>query len=164
MIFGMTQETFTLAHVIISVVGILSGALMLAGMIGGGRLGGWAILFLVSTIATSVTGFMFPFNGFGRSQVVGAMSLSLLAVALIALAAHHVLRLGGVWPAVYAVAAVAALYLNVFVGVVQAFRKLPLLDAMAPTQTELPFVAVQALVLVAFIVLGFAAVRRFDPE
>ena len=59
--------------------------------------------------------------------------------------------------------AVFSLYLNCFVGVVQAFLKQPFLKPLAPTQSEPPFVIAQAIVLLIFVVLGFLAVRAFHP-
>jgi hypothetical protein len=61
-------------------------------------------------------------------------------------------------------AAVVSLYLNVFVGVFQSFLKLPALNALAPTQSEPPFVVAQFVVLAIFVVLGIAAARSFHPE
>jgi hypothetical protein len=133
---------------------------VLLGKIGGHRLPGWTALFLVTTILTRVTGILFPFSQLLPSHIVGAISLVVLALALVAL---YAFRLGGAWRWVYVVTAVLALYLNVFVGVVQAFQKLAFLHALAPTQSEPPFAVAQAIVLAAFVLLGFLAVRRFHP-
>jgi len=161
MILGMSIATFTLVHVVISLIGILAGFVVLAEMLAGGRLDVWNAVFLATTVATSVTGFFFPSTTFGPSQMVGVISLVALAVALFALYGRG---LAGSWRAIYVVAAVLALYLNVFVGVVQAFQKLPFLAALAPTQSEPPFLVAQSVVLVAFLALGFLAVRRFPPR
>ncbi len=160
MILGMSTATFTLAHVVISLIGILAGAVVLAGMIAGGRLGSANAVFLVMTVATSVTGFFFQSAGFGPPHVLGVISLVALAVALFALYGR---RLAGSWRAVYVVSAVLALYLNVFVAIVQAFQKLSPLKTLAPTQAEPPFVVAQAVVLVAFVIFGILAIRRFRP-
>jgi len=160
MILGMSFSTFTTLHVVISLIGIASGLIVLFGMIGGRRLPGWTALFLATTVLTSVTGFLFPFSQLLPSHVVGAISLVVLAVALAAL---YVFRLSGPWRWVYVVTAVLALYLNVFVGVVQAFQKLPFLQPLAPTQSEPPFAAAQIVVLAACAVLGYLAVARFHP-
>ncbi len=160
MILGMSTATFTLAHVVISLIGILAGAVVLAGMIAGERLGSANAVFLVTTVATSVTGFFFQSAGFGPPQVLGVISLVALAVALFALYGR---RLAGSWRAVYVVSAVLALYLNVFVAIVQAFQKLSPLKTLAPTQAEPPFVVAQAVVLVAFVIFGILAIRRFRP-
>ncbi|MBO0763004.1 MAG: hypothetical protein J2P50_00160 [Hyphomicrobiaceae bacterium] len=160
MTLGLSASAFTTLHVVISLVGILSGLVVFYGMLASQRLGGWTALFLATTLLTSVTGFMFPFSGLLPSHVVGTISLVLLAVALLAL---YAFRLSGAWRWVYVATAVAALYLNVFVGVVQAFQKLAILQPLAPTQSEPPFAVTQIAVLVLFLALGFLAVRRFHP-
>ena len=161
MVFGLTLATYTLGHVLISLVGIGSGLVVLLGLLIGRRLDGWTALFLASTVATSVTGFGFPFDHLLPSHKVGIVSLVVLAVAIVA---RYPLHLGGAWRRVYVVCAVVALYLNVFVGVVQAFLKVPALNAMAPRQTEPPFVAAQGVVLALFVLLGAVAVTRFRAE
>ncbi len=160
MVLGTSLETFTLAHVVLSLVGIASGLIVLFGMIGAKRLDGWTALFLATTVLTSVTGFFFPVAGFMPSHAVGIISLVVLAAALVAL---YVQRLAGSWRWIYVVGAVVALYLNVFVAVVQAFRKLSFLEPLAPTQSEPPFLVAQLVVMAIFIVLGILAVRRFHP-
>jgi hypothetical protein len=160
MILGLSTSAFTLVHVVISLVGILAGAIVLVAMIGDKRLDGWNVLFLVTTVATSATGFLFHSTSFGPPHVVGAISLVVMAVALLALYGRH---LSGLWRAIYIASAVLALYLNVFVGVVQAFQKLPFLQTLAPTQSEPPFLVAQLVVLVIFVALGFLAVIRFHP-
>ena len=160
MILRMSIETFTLVHVILSLIGIAAGLVVLGGMLGSKRLEGWTAVFLATTILTSVTGFLFPFTRIGPPHVFGAISLPVLGLALVALYGR---RLQGAWRWLYVVGALVALYLNVFVGVVQAFLKLPFLTALAPTQSEPPFVIVQLLVLAVFVVLGFRAVSRFRP-
>jgi hypothetical protein len=158
MIWGMTESAFTQLHVLLSLVGIGSGLVVLFGLLAGRRRGGWTGLFLVTTIATNVTGFGFPFDHLLPSHKVGILSLVVLAIALLA---RYAFGLSGVWSPVYVVCAALALYLNVFVAVVQAFRKIPALTALAPTQTELPFALAQLAVLVLFIVLTVLAVKRF---
>jgi hypothetical protein len=160
MMLGLSGEAFTILHVTISLIGIASGALVLRAMLQGRRTDGIAATFLATTVLTSVTGFMFPISGLTPAHVVGALSLAVLAVALFAL---YVRRMAGPWRAIYVVSATASLYLNVFVGVVQAFQKLPPLQSMAPTQSEPPFVAAQTFVLAAFLLLGVLAVRRYRP-
>ncbi len=160
MILGMSLSTFTTVHVVISLIGIASGLIVLWGMLDSQRMAGLTAIFLLTTVLTSVTGFMFPFNGLLPSHIVGAISLVALAVALIAL---YAFRLGGAWRWVYVVTAVIALYFNVFVGVVQAFRKFAFLHALAPTQSEPPFAIAQLVVLALFVWLGYLAVRRFHP-
>jgi hypothetical protein len=153
-------KTFTLLHVVISLVGIASGFVVMYGLLTGRRLGGWTALFLLTTVATSVTGFGFPLHHFGAPHWLGVISLVVLAVAILARYAKH---LAGAWRWLYVVCAVLALYLNVFVGVVQAFQKLPALKALAPTQSEPPFLLTQLVVLVLFVVLAIVAARKFRP-
>ena len=159
MIWGLSTSTFTAAHVVLSLVGIGAGLVVLLGLLGGQWLGGWNTLFLVATIATSVTGFAFPFS-FDHllpSHKVGVLSLVLLAIALVALYGAH---LAGAWRRIYVICAVLALYLNTFVLVVQLFLKVPSLNALAPMQKEPPFAVAQLAVLVVFLVLGVLAVKR----
>ena len=160
MIIGLSTGSFTLLHVAISLVAILAGVVVVAAMIAGTRSRAWTALFLATTIATSVTGFMFHSQSFGPPHIIGAISLVILALAVYALYVRH---LAGYWRPVYIVSAVAALYLNVFVGVVQAFQKIPLLQALAPTQTEMPFLEAQIAVLVIVAAFGLLALRRFRP-
>ena len=129
-------------------------------MLAGERLDGWTKWFLITTVLTSVTGFFFPFHGFTPAHGVGIMSLLLLAVAIFA---RYPRQLAGAWRWIYVVTAVIALYLNLFVGVVQGFLKVPALHVMAPTQTEPPFKLTQLVVLALFIVLGIVAAIRFRP-
>jgi len=91
--------------------------------------------------------------------VVGVISLVVLAAASFARYARH---LAGAWRATYVIGAVVALDLNVFVLIVQLFRKVPALRALAPTQTEAPFVVTQLAALVVFVVAGIFAVQRFQ--
>jgi hypothetical protein len=159
MILGMT--TFTFVHVVISLAGILSGLVVLFGLIAGKRLDGWTALFLITTVATSVTGFMFPFHKLLPSHVVGAISLVVLAIAILARYSRH---LAGGWRRTYVISAVIALYLNVFVLIVQLFEKVPALNAMAPTQSELPFKITQVVVMALFVVLGIFAAKGFREQ
>ena len=160
MILGMSTEAFTLLHVVISLIAIASGVVVTLGMWRAQKLQGWSAVFLATTIATSVTGFLFHSKSFGAPHVVGVISLVILAVALIALYGY---RLAGAWRWIYVAGALAAFYLNVFVAVVQAFQKLPFLRALAPTGSEPPFAVTQLLVLAGFIALGVVAARRFHP-
>jgi hypothetical protein len=161
MTWGIPTELFVQTHVVLSLIGIATGLVVLYGLVTGKLLGGWTALFLVTTILTGVTGFPLPPFGLDPARIVGIILLVLLAVAIIAL---YAFRLAGAWRWVYAIAAVAALYLNCFVGVVQAFQKLAFLRALAPTQSEPPFVIAQVAVLAALVVLGVLAVLRFHPQ
>jgi hypothetical protein len=156
-IWGMTSSTFTLVHVLLSLIGIGAGLIVMVGLLTGKLLGRWNTLFLVTTVATSVTGFGFPFDHLLPSHKVGIISLVILAVAIVA---RYGLHLAGAWRRIYAVCAAVALYLNVFVGVVQAFLKVPALAAMAPKQTEPPFVVTQLVVLALFIALIIVAAKK----
>jgi hypothetical protein len=157
-VWGLTLGTFTTVHVVLSLIGIGAGLVVLVGLMARRRLGGWTALFLATTIATCLTGFGFPVDHVLPSHIVGVLSLVVLASAVVALYGLH---LRGAWRAIYAVSVGLALYFNVFVGVVQAFLKVPVLHALAPQQTEAPFVAAQLFVLALFIVLTLTAVRRF---
>jgi hypothetical protein len=121
----------------------------------------WTTLFLVTTAATSVTGFLFPFHKFLPSRGVGIVSLFVLAVTIPALC---VFRLAGGWRRIYAIGRVLPRYLNVFVLIAQFFMKIPALKALAPTQSEPPFLATQVAVMLIFIVLGILAACRFPGQ
>jgi len=152
---------FTLFHVALSLVGILAGLVVVFGLIAGKWLKGWTGLFLTTTVATSATGFLFPYHGFKPSYAVGIVSLLVLAIAMFAFYGRG---LAGAWRRTYVISAVISLYLNVFVLIAQLFMKVPALKALAPTQSEPPFLVTQVVVMVVFIVLGFLAGRRFPAE
>jgi hypothetical protein len=160
MILGLSIENFTTLHVAISLVAIASGLVVLVGMLRARRLPGWTALFLLTTVLTSVTGFMFPISGFTPAIGVGVVSMVILAVALAAL---YVKRLDRFWRWVYVTTALAALYFNVFVLIAQSFQKVPGLRTLAPTQSEPPFLIAQVAALIAFLVLGAMATRKFRP-
>jgi hypothetical protein len=161
MILGMSTAAFTLFHVVLSLIGIAAGIVVLIGMLRSKRLEGWTALFLVATVLTSLTGFFFPRDQILPSHIVGVISLVVLAVAILAL---YVYRLAGAWRWIYVASAVLALYLNVFVAVVQAFLKLSFLNELAPNQNEPPFVVAQGVVLLVFVILGIWAVKSFHPK
>jgi hypothetical protein len=160
MTWGIPTDTFLYIHVVLSLVGIVSGLVVLYGLLTRDALGGWTALFLVTTILTSVTGFPLEPFGFDPARKVGVILLVLLAAAAVA---RYLFSLAGVWRWVYVVSAVAALYLNVFVGIVQAFQKLSFLQMLAPTQDDLLFKVTQAAVLAMFVILGIVALVRFRP-
>ena len=153
--------TLLVFHVVISLIGIASGLVVVYGLLIGKPHVGWTVVFLTTTVLTSVTGFPLPATQLLPSHVVGIISLLLLAAAIVALYVYH---LDGPWRRIYVASAVMALYLNVFVGVVQSFQKLAFLKPLAPTQSEPIFVAAQVAVLVLFIALGILAMIRFRPE
>lgn len=160
MIFNLT--TFTILHVVISLIGIFSGLIVVFGLLAAKRLDRWTELFLTSTVATSATGFFFPFHQFTPAHGVGVISLLVLAVAILA---RYVLHLAGAWRRIYVVTAMVALYLNVFVLIVQLFQKVAALKALAPTQSEPPFLVTQLFALALFVVLTIVAAIKFrlDP-
>lgn len=155
---SLDWATFTIVHVLISLVGIGSGLVVLYGLLTAKRMDGWNLMFLTTTVATSASGFLFPFFTLLPSHITGIISLIVLSVAIWA---RYLKRLAGAAGPIYAATAVLALYLNVFVLVVQLFLKVPALNALAPTQTEAPFAAAQAVTFLAFAVLGYrAAVKQ----
>jgi hypothetical protein len=160
MILGMSIGAFTLLHVIITVVAIGSGLIVVGGMFASNRLPLTTALFLFTTALTSVTGFLFPIHGLTPALRVGILACVILAVALFALYKEH---LAGAWRWIYVITAIASLYLNVFVLVVQSFVKVSALNALAPTQSEPPFTITQAVVLAIFILIALVAVIKFRP-
>jgi hypothetical protein len=158
MILGMTTATYTLIHVVISLIGIGSGLVVLWGMLRSKPLNGITGIFLASTLLTSVTGFGFPNEHVTPGIIIGIISLILLAAAI---PAKYLFHLAGPWRITYVISAAVALYLNCFVFVVQCFEKSPTLRALAPTQKEPPFVVTQLVLLVAFVVLTILAARNF---
>jgi len=149
---------FTKLHVVISLIGIVSGLVVMFGLLVGRRLNAWTALFLITTVLTSLTGFFFPFHGVTPAIVVGIISLIVLAVAIVA---RYARRLAGAWRWIYVVTAMISLYLNVFVLIVQLFQKVPALKALAPTQSEPPFAVTQLVVLALFVLLTIIAAIRF---
>jgi hypothetical protein len=162
MILGMSVPTFTLLHVIISLIGIATGIVVVLGMSTGRKLPGWTAVFLLTTVLTSVTGFFFHSAKFGPPHVFGVISLVVLAPTLAAL---YVFQLAGFWRRVYITGAIFALYLNCFVAVVQSFQKIAFLNPLAPTQsTEPAFAGAQGLLLVVSVIAGVIATKRFHPD
>jgi hypothetical protein len=162
MVLGMSLATFTLVHVIISLIAIVAGIVAMFGMLGSNRVPGMTAIFLLTTILTNATGFLFPFEGFKPSYVIAGLSLVLLAIACLAL---YGMKLAGAWRWIYVVTALLSLYFNVFVLVIQSFLKIPALAAVAPGNPPSGpvFGAVQGIVLLFFILMIIGAVRRFRP-
>jgi len=152
------MTTFTQVHVALTLLGIFAGFIVAFGLLTAKRLDSWTAFFLLSTVATSVTGFFFPFHGFTPAIGVGIVSLVVLAVAIFA---RYSRQLTGAWRWIYVVTAMIALYLNVFVLIVQLFQKVPALKALAPTQSETPFLVAQLVAFVFFVVLTIFAAIRF---
>lgn len=155
-LFGLPM--FTLIHVVLSIAGIVAGLVVVGGLMAGTRFDRWNVTFLVTTVLTNVSGFLFPFNRLLPSHILGAISFVILPLAIAALYWKH---LAGPWRRVFVIATVTALYFNVFVLLVQLFQKFPLLVVVAPTQQSPAFGATQLLVLVLFVILGRAAVRGY---
>jgi len=160
MVLGLSIQNFTLLHVVISLIAIASGFVVVLAMLRANPSPGWIALFLLTTALTTVTGFLFPITTFTPALGVGMLSSVILIVALYALYAK---KFDGAWRWIYVVTAISAFYLNAFVLVVQAFLKVPGLNALAPNGSEPPFLIAQALVLGAFVVVGVLAVMRFRP-
>src|SRR5882724_975557 len=165
MVLGMSLATFTLVHVIISLIAIVTGLIVMSGLLGSRRMPGWTAVFLLFTILTSATGFLIPpllSEKLLPSHVIGILSLVLLAIACVAL---YGMKISGAWRSVYVVTAMTSLYLNVFVLIIQAFLKVPALHALAPSvpPSEPPFAIIQGIVLVFFVIVIIGAVRRFRP-
>jgi len=161
MTLGMSLETFTSIHVLISLAGIASGVIVAFGLLTGRKLDGWTAIFLTTTVLTDITGFMFPFHHLMPSHIVGTISLIVLAVAV---SARYRFHFAGKWRGVYVISALASFYFNVFVAVVQAFAKVPSLKALAPDGNGPVFSAVQLSTLLVFIALTVLAVRKFRPQ
>jgi hypothetical protein len=153
-------NAYTAFHVVVSLVGIGAGFAVVLGLLTSRLFERWTTIFLITTAATSVTGFLFPFHGFLPSYGVGIVSLIILAFAFMGRARMHASR---GWRKTYVITATTALYLNVFVLVAQMFQKIPALHALAPTQADPPFQIAEAGVLVVFVLLGVLATRKFDP-
>lgn len=151
----------TLVHVAISLIAILSGFIVMFGLLTGKLMNGWTAFFLSTTAATSLTGFFFPFQKFTPAIGVGIISLIVLAAAI---AARYGFSLAGHWRRVYVASSVIALYLNVFVLIVQAFQKIPALKTLAPTQSEPPFLLAQLVALAGFIALGILSTIKFQVQ
>jgi hypothetical protein len=158
MILGMSTANFTILHVLISLVGIGTGLIVIYGFLAGKRLDGVNTVFLITTALTSVTGFLYPFDQLTPGGKIGIISLVLLAIAI---PARYLFHMAGVWRTIYVVGAAMALYLNVFVLVVQLFEKVSTLKALAPTQKEPPFLIAQLTVLVIFVGLTILSAKKF---
>jgi hypothetical protein len=162
MMLGLSLSAVTTLHVVISLIGIVSGLVVLFGLFKSQSMPGMTGIFLLTTILTNATGFMFPFDKLLPSHIIAILSLVLLAIACIAL---YGMKLSGAWRAIYLITAIASLYLNVFVLVIQSFMKVGPLHALAPSipPSEPPFAVTQGVVLVLFVIAIIAAVRRFRP-
>jgi hypothetical protein len=162
MMLGLSLSAFTTLHVVISLIAIVAGLIVMFGMVGPYHAGGLTAVFLIFTILTSVTGFMFPFNGVTPAILIGILSCVLLAIACIAL---YAMKAAGPWRWIYVLTALVSLYLNVFVLVIQSFLKIPPLHEIAPGNPPAgpAFLVVQVIVLVFFVITTIQVWRRFRP-
>jgi hypothetical protein len=161
MILGLSIANFTILHVIISLIGIAAGLVVMFAMLGSNKASGWTAIFLLFTVLTSATGFLFPFKGATPAFIVGVTSIVILAIALYALYGQH---LASSWRWIYVLTAVLAQWFNSFVLFVQSFQKIGFLAALAPTQSEPPFMAAQGIELLFYVPDRLLAVRKFHPE
>lgn len=156
----MFMSALTILHTLISLIAIASGAVAVAGLFRSGASRRTTDVFLASAVATSLTGFLFPLNGMTPAVITGLLALGILGVVLLAL---YLFQLAGAWRWMFTLGMVASLYLLVFVGVAQAFQKIRFLNALAPTQSEAPFMVAQLVTLLMFVVIGALATRSYNP-
>ncbi len=142
-------DVFTVVHVVISLVAIVTGFIAMAQMLQDHTSNTVTGTFLSMTLLTSLSGFGFPAAQITPAHVFGVMSMALLATAFIAL---YVRRAMGVWKMTYILTAVLSQYLNVVVLIVQSFQKLSPLRVIAPPDAPLSIVLVQTTVAIGFIV------------
>ena len=160
MILGLSLEQFTYLHVFLSLVGIAAGIFIVFGLLTSRKLPILSALFLVTTAATSLTGFLFPFKGVTPGIILGILSLIVLILAIVAL---YVGKLAGAWRGTYVISACVAFYFNFFVLIAQSFAKVPALHAIAPTQASPALGITQLAVLVIFILLTVRSFKKFRP-
>ena len=167
MIIGLSLDAFTTLHVIVTLIAIASGFVVMFGMVGSHRLPAWTAIFWLTTLLTSVTGFMFPINGFTPALGVGVVAMIVLAIGVVALYVKH---LSGSWRWIYTVSAVISLYLNFFVLIVQSFENLKFINPLAPQvgppftgATNTQFAIAQAVALLFFIVMSIVTAIKFKP-
>ncbi len=157
----MFVDTYTAVHSIISLLALALGLIVLLDFFGVRIPAVVTALFLFLAFLTSATGFGFPFNGLLPSHIVGVLALVVLALTLFA---RYVAHLRGIWRLAYVIGITASVFFLVFVGVAQAFGKIPALQALAPTQSEPPFAITQLIVLAIFVVIGIVGARGYWPE
>jgi hypothetical protein len=167
MIIGMSLHAFTVMHVIITLIAIATGFVVMVGMLGSRKVSGWTAIFWLTTLLTSVTGFMFPIHGFTPALGVGSVAMIVLAIGLLALYVKH---LAGAWRWIYAITAVISLYFNVFVLIVQSFQKISFINPLAPVvgppfagATNTHFAIAQGVALLFFVGMGIATAIKFRP-
>ncbi|AZO78090.1 MULTISPECIES: hypothetical protein [unclassified Bosea (in: a-proteobacteria)] len=156
--FVLDPTTLVGFHTWLSIIAIVAGIPMTAALLKGHLSQRWNGVYLSTSAATDITGYVFPFSGVLPSHIVGAISLVLLAIAAVALYGRG---LQGGWRRTYAITAVLSFYLLIFVLIAQLFLKVTVLHNMAPTQSEPPFAIAQGIVLAIFLALTVLATRRF---
>ncbi|SEP09388.1 hypothetical protein SAMN02990966_03932 [Rhodospirillales bacterium URHD0017] len=166
MILGMSLSTFTVVHVVLSLVGIASGVLVLLRPSASPTAWGLTTLFLVTTLAASVTGLLFllPFPRFGLGHGIGVASLLVFVPTLLALWRHRLAGapLSGIGRATYVAGAATLLYLNAFIAVMQAFGKIGYLSALPVTSLGSPLFLAHLLVLAISVWLAIHAFARLQ--
>jgi hypothetical protein len=150
----MILNALTSFHAVLSLMGIGSGVVAIYELLKTKTPARWTHAILAATAATSLMGLLFPFHGVTPAQVLGVLCLIALIIASLLLHRYH---LQGIWRRTYAITAVMALHFNVFVLIVQLFRRVPPLSAMAPSQSEPPFQIAQLVVLLLFAAIGIRA-------
>jgi hypothetical protein len=160
MILGLNLVQFTYLHVFLSLVSIGAGIFIIYGLLTSRRLSILTSLFLVTTVATSLTGFLYPFNGVTPGIILGILSMIVLVLAIVAL---YVKKLAGPWRGTYVVSVMLAYYFNFFVLIAQSFDKVSALHAIAPSQKSPGFGITQLAVLLIFILLTSRAFKKFHP-
>jgi hypothetical protein len=150
----------TLIHVILSLLAILSGIRVAQGLMAARRYEKTTLFYMLSTALTLVTSFLFPYNGVTPGIIVGIICVLIFVPTAFA---RYMFHMAGIWRPVFVVGALALLYFNCLVLIVQSFQKIPSLNALAPTGGEPPVTISQAVLLVIFLLVGFFSVRRFRP-
>lgn len=144
-------------HVALSLIGIISGFVVMRDLLGA-RFRTHAIwIFLVTTALTSATGYLFQRDHVLPSHIVGAVALLVMVPTWLAWRPY---RLSGGWRRTFVVGASVSQWFNVFVLVAQLFLKVPSLHALAPTGSEPPFAIAQGIVLLMFVAATVIAWRR----
>lgn len=154
-------QTLIVVHVAISFAAIGTGLVVAWGLVAGRRLDYLTAVFLVTTLGTTATGFLFPLTPVTPAHVLGVASLVTLGVAVYA---RYFARLGGRWRVAYVITALASLHFNCFALVVQAFQKVSVLHALSPTMAEPPFAIAQAVMFAGFVATGWFGVIRFAVQ
>jgi len=160
MILGLSLAQFTFIHVALSFIGIGSGFFLMFEFLTSRNLRILTALFFLSTIGTSLTGFLFPNKAVTPGIVLGVLSMIVLILALYA---QYAKKLVGPWRGTYVISVCVAFYFNFFVLVAQAFAKVPALKQVAPTMASPAFGLAQLVLLFIFVLLTIRAVKKYRP-